>query len=98
MTEPLDDVWAALTIRDYVCSNCWGHLEKYPTDGRMWLVKCPRCEEQTKGYVTKYYAEQQRGNSQADLSDAKGMLKQLGIIPDPMAGKTAKDILSDLGF
>lgn len=97
----LDDRWAALTIRDYCCSNCWGHLLKTPAldDERKWWVFCPNCGlENTAGYVTKKFAERRRSESVADQMDARQMLQDLGIVKDPHAGKTAAQLLAELGF
>lgn len=94
MLEPLDDVQADLTIRDYVCSACWSHLVKYPAPERLWFCKCSQCDDDTPGYVTKFYAESRRGNSMADKADALINLKDL--FPRPQ--RTEQEVLSDLGF
>ena len=100
MTTPLDDFWASLTIRDYVCSNCWGHLDKMPApEERAWFVYCPNCGiENTTGYVTKYFAERRRADSAGDLADTRHMLQKIGVIKNPHAGKTVKQLLEELGF
>ena len=98
MLELLDDRLAELTVRDYVCSNCWGHLQKWPDDDRMWLVLCHRCHEETKGYVTRYFAESRRSESVREKSEARILLLALGLIADDLSGKTEEELLAELGF
>lgn len=98
LMEPLNDVLAEVTVRDYVCSNCWGSLVKFPIQGtRSWLVLCRKCQEETKGYVTRWFAENRRQESLADLPDVKRMLQEAGIIESPPR-KSEKKILNELGF
>ena len=98
MLELLDDRLAALTVRDYVCSNCWGHLMKWPEEGRLWSVLCHRCNEDTKGYVTRYYAEGRRSESIAEQRETETMLQVLGILPLDIGGQTAEELIAELGF
>ena len=98
MLELLDDRLAALTVRDYVCSNCWGHLMKWPAEDRMWVVNCHRCGEETKGYVTHYYAEGRRSESIGEERETSEMLQVLGIIPEDHEGKSVQELLAELGF
>ena len=98
MIELLDDRLAELTVRDYVCSNCWGHLLKWPEDDRMWLVLCHRCCEETKGYVTLYFAEGRRSESIGEERETSEMLQDLGIISRVIGGKTVQELLAELGF
>lgn len=96
--DPLNDVLAEVTVRDYVCSNCWRDLVKYPVKGtRSWLVLCRSCGESTKGYVTRWYAESRRSESRADLPDVSRMLQEAGIIESPPR-KSEEQILKELGF
>ena len=98
MLELLDDRMAELTIRDYVCSNCWGHLQKWPEEDRMWLVICHRCGEETKGYVTRYYAEGRRSESFAEKCETRLLLESMGIIHNELSGMTEEELLAELGF
>jgi hypothetical protein len=95
--ELLDDVLAELTIRDYVCSNCWGHLIKFPVE-RKWLVICHRCMNETKGYVTKYYAEHRRSDSIGEKGDVNRMLQEMELIPEQHLDETIEELLADMGF
>ena len=98
MLELLDDRLAELTVRDYVCSNCWGHLMKWPEEGRLWSVLCHRCGEETKGYVTRYYAESRRSESFAEKSETRLLLQSMGIITNELSGMTEEELLAELGF
>ena len=94
--EPLDEVTAALTIRDYCCSACWGHLVKRPTENRLYIVECHSCGTDTPGYVTKAYADRRRAESFNEAYEVKKLLKGLGILPTTK--RSEQDILADLGF
>ena len=99
MPETMDDRLAALTVRDYVCSNCWGHLLKFPTPDGMWRVECARCEGDTRGYVTKFYASKRLAESRADKLDVRENLRGLGILPPtPAEIETPEEMLKSLGF
>lgn len=98
MMELLDDRWKELTLRDYVCSNCWGHLLAYPMDGQMWLVICHRCGDETKGYVTKYFAEGRRSESHGEQFEARQMLQEMGILQREHAGKSEDELIKEMGF
>ena len=98
MDELMDLRWAVLTIRDYVCSNCWGELEKLPArQPQHWLLRCRRCQARTRGFVSKYYAESRRSESHGELRETKQMLQELGIIPTP-APKSEQQLLREMGF
>ena len=95
--EAMDDRLAALTIRDYCCSNCWGQLNKFPVKGtQSWLVKCINCGDATVGYHSKWFAEHEQSKSLGDKMDVTSMLTKIGIIQRQRQG--VEKILSDLGF
>jgi hypothetical protein len=96
MVEPMDLHWALLTIRDYVCSNCWRDLIQLPANNQKWLVQCRSCQEQTKGFVTKYFAESRRAESRVELMEARTMLQEMGIMPK--SGKTEAELLREMGY
>jgi len=98
MPELLDDTLAEITIRDYVCSNCWGHLLMFQSIEGQWRVECHRCRENTRGYVTKYYAQKRLGDSLGELIDIRPMLQDLGIVQNPHKDKTVEELLTELGF
>ena len=98
MIEPMDLILAGVTVRDYVCSNCWGHLYQLPLKGsRLWLVLCNSCQDQTRGYVTRYYAESRRSESHFELYETRKMLEDVGVL-DPPERKSERQILKELGF
>ena len=97
MPELLDDILAYKTVRDYVCSNCWGHLLYFPV-GMKWRIECHNCGEHTVGFVTKYYTQKRLGDSLGELIDARPMLQDLGIIQNPHEDKTVEELLREMGF
>lgn len=80
----------------HVCAGCWGELIIKPAENRMWRVICP--DHDGAGYVTRYYAEEQRKLSIGDLTEVNQVLRKAGIIKDPYEGKTTDDLIKDLGF
>ena len=97
MPELLDDGMASLTLRDYVCSNCWGHLVAIPAEGRKWRVECAKCGNETKGYVTKFYAQRRQSESIGDKLDVQINLR--GILPPTeIEEETVEELLKGLGF
>ena len=99
MIDPMDDILAAVTVRDYVCSNCWGHLQKWAQKGsRLWVVLCVKCMDQTKGFVTRYYAEARRSESIGEKMEARDLLQAMGILEPEHSGKSNEQLLKELGF
>lgn len=97
MPELLDDGMASITLRDYVCSNCWGHLVKIPAEGRMWRVECYQCGADTKGYVTKFYAQKRQSESIGEKLDVRYNLR--GILPpSAIEEETVEELMKGLGF
>lgn len=95
MDHVMDEITADITVRDYVCSICWGHLIKAYRGGET-IVYCPQHDGDRYGFVTKYYAEHARSESVADKLDAIINLK--GIIPTEHEDKDEDQLLSELGF
>ena len=85
------------TVKHYVCARCWGHLVKYFRDGEI-IIECPNDECNGQGYVTKYYAEKRKLESSNEKLEIKQAFWDLGIVEDPNAGKTADELLNELGF
>ena len=98
--EPLTEALARKTVKLYVCSACWGELEKRrdPLEPELFYVTCIQCQIETKGYVTKYFVERRRNDNEFEKMDATNLLRRMGIIENPLAGKTEKDLLQDIGF
>ncbi len=98
MMELLNDHWTGITLRDYLCSNCWGHLLAFPLEGQLSLVVCHRCGDETKGYVTKYFVDGRRSESHGERHEAKQMLEDMGIIQREHSGKSADELIKEMGF
>ena len=95
--HPLSEALARKTVKFYVCSNCWGELEATPVTGG-YEVLCKSCGPETKGYVTQRYVERRRSESGFEEVNARHMLEKVGVLENPHAGKTADQLLSELGF
>ena len=88
---------AERTVKRYVCSACWGHLtQKHADNGN--LIECHSCKEETPGFVTKAFAERRREESIGEKMDTTKMLREVGGIENPHAGKSTKQLLSEMGF
>lgn len=100
MIQPLTDVMARKTVKRYVCSMCWGELEIHPdpleTDKN--YVVCKTHQEETRGYVTRFYVNRRRNESAFEKMDAENLLRRLGIIENPLAGKSERELLKEIGF
>ncbi|KKM95298.1 hypothetical protein LCGC14_1189740 [marine sediment metagenome] len=96
MTDPQTDTEAQITVRDMVCSTCWGSLAIHPAPDRMNNVLCRSNCEETKGYVSKAWAEQEGSKRKSELLEVQRAYPEL-------AGKqkldqTEDDINDSLGF
>lgn len=85
-------------IRDYVCSVCWSSLTAWYHDVEFDLVACARYPEEHRGYHSKVYVEKVRQEDAALAIDAKHALEKVGVLENPHAGKSTKELLSELGF
>ncbi len=95
--DPLPDGLADKTIQAYICSQCWGHLVKFPAPNRLWWVVCAECGEETIGYVTKAFVERRQAESFGDKAEAKMALRD--AIPWLRTPKReSAEILKELGF
>ena len=93
----MDRQQAQITVKRYCCSNCWGPLTVYAQEVQdLVRVLCFQCGEETKGYVTQYYATQRRLESAAAKATASIVLRN--VIPSPASGKTQEQLLQELGF
>lgn len=95
--EEMTDQLARETEQAYVCAACWGPLlRKLRPDG-MASIECANDPEHD-GYSTKYWVERQRQNDLNDALEAKHLLRQIGVVPNPLADKTEKELIERLGF
>jgi hypothetical protein len=97
MTDPLSLDLAQVTVRDYVCSTCWGHLLMYPADGDKWNVLCHKCMTNTKGYVTRVFAQLRIDESRMERVEVERTLKEIGVM-EKGEKRTEEQILKELGF
>jgi hypothetical protein len=85
------------TVQRYCCSNCWGHVIIYPiVFSDLVRVICPRCGEETKGFVSQQYAERRRLESFADRAQAGVVLRN--VIKTSASDKSEDQLLHELGF
>lgn len=98
--EALNAELARITVKKYACSNCWGDLEVTPDlrENDMYFVVCQRCGDETKGYVTKFFVERRRGESEFEKMDVTKLLQKINVIENPRKGMTRDDLLKQLGY
>ena len=94
----IDRALSVLTVRDYVCSVCWGHLVAMPWSPTRDLVQCQIYGTEHGGFVTRWWADKQRKLDAANAADAKDLLYSIGIIHRESEGMTEEQILKELGF
>lgn len=96
--EAINLVLAHKTVKNYYCSNCWGELEIIYSEfvNPLVFVTCKRCQENTNGYVTKYFADRRRGESEFEKRDVIRLLQTAGIIKKE--ARTRAQIMKEIGF
>lgn len=94
MSKRLGQTQAIQTVSRYVCSVCWGRLE-WGQDG---VVRCQAYGDDHQGFVTSAYAERRRQVSRQEAAEVTHTLIQVGVLPNPHAGKSSAELLSKLGF
>lgn len=85
---------AQLMVRDYCCAGCYGHLNSYPEPDRMTRLVCDKCGD-GRGFVTKFWASKRQGESLGELMDVRINLR--GVLPNPYQGKSAEQLLEEMG-
>ena len=66
---------------------------------RQMVVYCPNCgEDNTKGYVTKFFADMRRSENEGERMDVEDLMTSIGLLENPHKGKTEKQLLDELGF
>jgi hypothetical protein len=99
--EALTAELAEKTVKNYACSNCWGDLELTPDmrENDMYFVICKKCQDETKGYVTKWFVHKRRVESEFEARDVTRLLRKAGIISDPRPLPKSRELnLKELGF
>lgn len=93
--EPLTRDQLDETLRDYVCSTCWGALTFKYVDGQ-WYAICIEHKEETPGYTSKKFAERKRVESEGELIEAAHNLQAvLGLKPER---QSREKNLKEIGF
>lgn len=85
------------TLRDYVCSICWGVLDFHQDrETRQWYALCRRHKEETVGYTSRKFAERKREESVGELVEAERNLRDLMGLRKKK--QTAEEAIQELGF
>lgn len=81
-----------------VCARCYGELDKRKTDKRaVYEVYCPRCNgEWNFTTVSRSYAVRLGQHALLKADEVKQNLHDL--FPPTRTGKTAEEIIKDLGY
>lgn len=95
--QKMDRLLAARTVRKYVCARCWGRLNQY-FEQQETLVVCANPDCDGRGFVTRHYAEKQRQKSIDEKREVNKTLQEMGIVENPHAGKSADQLIEELGF
>ena len=84
-------------IQKNVCSRCYGDLQKFPAEDRLWEAKCPTCGEAWHNTTIRRNTAERRG--QQALSDVMEVKTNLpDLFPNPHKGKTVEELNKELGF
>ena len=75
------------TIRDCVCATCWGRIDEVCKDGER-SIRCMNPDCNGSGFVTKYYAQNRREQSEHEAIELRHDLRRYGVIDNPNAGKS----------
>ena len=84
-------------LQKHVCSRCYGDLQKFPADNRLWEAKCPTCGESWHGTTIRRSTAERRG--QTALSEVHEVKENLpDLFPNPNKGKSKEELIKELGF
>jgi hypothetical protein len=86
---------AQLTVRDYACAGCYGHLRLDYLGHGIARVYCHRCGPD-RGFVSKHYVDQRRSDSIGEAIEVRNLLQEIGVLDKPK--RSANQILTELGF
>jgi hypothetical protein len=98
--DSFDLVFATKTRKRYACSICWGELELVPDmrESGKYFVLCSKCKDETRGYVTQYFVERRRGESEGEKVNVTRWMMRAGILPNPLADVTREELIKQLGY
>jgi hypothetical protein len=94
--DPMNNLLADHTVRDYCCAYCYGQLVELADEDGGYQVVCLNCGDGA-GFVTKTYAARRRTESVGEAVEVKHMLQEVGVLPLPEK-KTQAQLLKELGF
>lgn len=98
MSQIMDQVIALVTVKNYKCAGCWGHLTTFHIPGSQDVeVRCLKCGP-GRGFVTRWWVSRQRALDVGNAMDVRPMLISAGVIDNPHAGKSADQLIKELGF
>ena len=85
------------TLRDYVCSICWGVLDFHQDrETHEWYALCREHKAETVGYTSRKFAERKREASVNELLEARRNLSELmGLRREK---HTEDEAMKELGF
>lgn len=98
MSEIMSPELAQRTVKRYGCAVCWGHLAMYREGPDRFRVECAKHGDEHYGFTTKYFIEKRQQESHGELVETREMLRDLGVVENPHAGKTVTDLLKEMGF
>jgi len=99
--DALNEQLARKTIKRYACSICWGELELRPAihlEGNFYFVVCKKCQDDTRGYVTQYFVNRRRGESEFEKLNVTILMRRLGYLDNPLKGVSRESIIKSLGY
>ena len=82
---------AMATVKNYLCSRCWGRLIAHDLD-----VTCVNPDCDGEGFVTFDYVQRRRAEDGADAAEARIHLRD--ILNLKKKDRTPEKILEDLGY
>lgn len=85
------------TLRDYVCSICWGPLDFHQDrETHLWYALCRTHKGETVGYTSRKFAERKRSESEHELLEAAHYLRDLmGLRHEK---RSENEAMKELGF
>jgi len=84
-------------IKRRVCARCYADLVQMPTENRTWKAVCPTCGDAWGGRTISRWTAERRG--QRALAEALEVRVTLvDLFPSPHKGKSAEQILKEIGM
>lgn len=98
--QEMDTLEAQKFVQKYVCATCWGNLTKQWVEGKHHIdrVFCDNPNCSGNGFVTRKYAERKLDQDHIDFIEARHNLEKVLNLPNPNKGKTADQLINELGL